>query len=199
MSQETVVEHATGHGAEAMDHGATAAGHAAEAASSGGMPQLDFATFPNQIVWLVIALVVLYLILSRVALPRIASVLAERTGTITNDIAAAENYKAQAADAEAAYNKALDDARSEAAKVIEAARADIQKDLDTAIAKADAEIAARTAESETRIAEIRATAAEAVTSVAKDTTKEILGAFGVKADARSVTAAINARLKGGAA
>ena len=67
------------------------------------------------------------------------------------------------------------------------------------IATADAQIAARTADSEARIAEIRASASEAVTSVAKDTTKEILAAFGVKADARSVTAAVNARLKGGAA
>lgn len=176
----------------------TATEHTAEAAS-GGMPQLDFATFPNQIFWLVVALVVLYFILSRVALPRIGSVLAERTGTITNDIAAAETFKAQAAEAEAAYHKALDDARAEAAKVIDAAKADIQKDLDAAIAKADAEIAARTAESETRINEIRESAAEAVTEVAKDTTKEILSAFDVKADARSVTSAVNSALKGGAA
>ncbi|WP_417626585.1 F0F1 ATP synthase subunit B' [Pararhodobacter aggregans] len=182
----------------AAEHGAAAA-HGAEAASSGGMPQLDFATFPNQIFWLVVALVVLYFILSRVALPRIGSVLAERTGTITNDIAAAETYKQQAAEAEAAYHKALDDARAAAAKVVEESRAEIQKDLDVAIAKADAEIAARTAESEARIGEIRDSAAEAVSTVAKDTTKEILGVFGVKADARSVTASVNARLKGGAA
>ncbi len=189
-------EHDVAHAAES---GATAAGHATEAASSGGMPQLDFATFPNQIFWLVVALVVLYLILSRVALPRIGSVLAERTGTITNDIAAAETYKQQAADAEAAYHKALDDARAAAAKVVADAKADIQKDLDLAIAKADAEIAARTAESEGRINEIRASAAEAVAAVAKDTTKEILAAFGVKADARAITSAVTARLKGGAA
>mgnify|MGYP001213466103 CR=1 FL=1 len=177
----------------------TAAGHAADAAASGGMPQLDFATFPNQIFWLVVALVVLYFILSRVALPRIGSVLAERTGTITNDLSAAETYKTQAREAEAAYHKALDDARAAAAKVVAEARAEIQKDLDVAIAKADAEIAARTAESEVRIADIRASAAEAVSSVAKDTTKEILASFGVKADARSVTSAVTARLKGGAA
>jgi F-type H+-transporting ATPase subunit b len=190
MSAEQAAEHAVEHAADA--------GHAAEAAS-GGMPQLDFATFPNQIFWLVVAIVVLYFILSRVALPRIGSVLAERTGTITNDIAAAETFKQQAADAEAAYHKALDDARAAAAKVIDEAKADIQKDLDVAIAKADAEIAARTAESEARIGEIRASAAEAATAVAKDATKEILSSFGVKADARSVTAAVTARLKGGAA
>lgn len=172
---------------------------AAEANSAAGMPQLEISTFPNQILWLVVALVVLYLILSRVALPRIGSVLAERTGTIANDIAAAETYKMQAAEAEAAYHKALDDARAAAAKVVDEARVEIQKDLDIAIAKADAEIAARSAESAQRIGEIRESTMDAVAVVAKDATREILSSFGVKADARSVTSAVNARLKGGAA
>jgi len=193
MSAETAASHVVEQAASAAGHGAPAAEQAT------GLPQLDFSTFPNQIFWLVVALVVLYFILSRVALPRIGSVLAERTGTITNDIAAAETFRAQATEAEAAYHKALDDARAAAAKVIEQAKADIKVDLDDAIAKADVEIAARTAESAARIGEIRDSATEAVTEVAKDTTKEILAAFGVKADARSVTAAVNAQIKGGAA
>jgi F-type H+-transporting ATPase subunit b len=41
-----------------------------------GMPQLDLGTFDNQIFWLLITLVVIYLVLSRVALPRIAAILA---------------------------------------------------------------------------------------------------------------------------
>jgi F-type H+-transporting ATPase subunit b len=166
------------------------------AAPGPGMPQLDFSTFGNQIFWLLIALVVIYMILSRVALPRISAVLAERQGTITNDIAAAETLKAKAVEAEAAYNKALADARTEANRIIAEAKAEIQADLDRAIATADAQIAAKTAEGEKAIAEIRASALENVTEVAKDTAKEIVAAMGGKADARSVTAAVNARMKG---
>jgi F-type H+-transporting ATPase subunit b len=166
------------------------------AASAPGMPQLDFSTFGNQIFWLLIALVVIYFILSRIALPRIGAVLAERQGTITNDIAAAENLRAKAIEAEAAYNKALADARLEANRIVAEAKAEIQADLDRAIAKADAQIAAKAAEGEKAIAEIRATALENVTEVAKDTAKEIIAAMGGKADARSVTAAVNARMKG---
>ena len=95
-----------------------------------GMPQLDFSTFPNQIFWLVVTLVVIYLILSRVALPRIGAILAERQGTISNDLAQAENLKAKAVEAEEAYNKALADARAEAQRIIGEARAEIQADLD---------------------------------------------------------------------
>ncbi len=170
----------------------------ANAAANGpGMPQLDFATFPNQIFWLVVTVVIIYLILSRVALPRIGAVLAERRGTITNDIARAEELKLKAEAAAAAHDKALADARAEASKIVEKAKAEMQAELDVALQKADAEIAARTAESEARIAEIRASAAEAVEVVAKDTVHELLGALGQKSDGRSVNAAVSARIKQG--
>jgi F-type H+-transporting ATPase subunit b len=165
-------------------------------ASTPGMPQLDFSTWGNQIFWLVVTLVVIYMVLSRVALPRIAAVLAERQGTITNDIAAAEDLKVKAQEAEIAYDKALADARIEAQRIVADAKAEIQKDLDAAIAKADTEIAAKSAESEKAIAEIRDGALDAVREVATDTAKEIVAAMGGKADAKSVKAAVDARLKG---
>ncbi|MCV2882344.1 F0F1 ATP synthase subunit B' [Actibacterium sp. XHP0104] len=180
-----------------MANTANEAAHgAAAAAESAGMPQLDFSTYPNQVFWLVVTIVVIYLILSRIALPRIGSVLAERQGTITNDIAAAEELKLKAQEAEGAYNQALADARVEAQKIIAEAKAEIQADLDAATAEADAQIAAKSAESQKRIDEIRAGALESVTEVAKDTAKEIVAALGQSADARTVTAAVNARLKG---
>ncbi|NNE86487.1 MAG: F0F1 ATP synthase subunit B' [Silicimonas sp.] len=174
---------------------ATETTDAAEAASP-GMPQLDFSTFPNQIFWLVVTLVVIYLVLSKVALPRIAAVLAERQGTITNDIAAAEELKQKAADAEAAYEKALADARSEASRIAGETKAEIQIEVDSAIAKADAEIAARAAEGEAKIAEIREGAAAAVKEVAEDTAKAVVAAMGVDVDDAAIKSAIASRLKG---
>ena len=173
----------------------TAAEHGGEAVKA-GMPQLDFSTFPNQIFWLLVTLVVIYFVLSRVALPRIGGVLATRKGTITADLKAADELKQKAVDAERAYNDALSRARSDAAKIVADAKADIQKDLDKAIAKADAEIAAKTAEAGKALDEIRAGAAEAIATVAKDTAKELVQALGGAADARSITAAVTARLKG---
>ena len=172
-----------------------AAAAGAEAAKP-GLPQLYFSTFPNQIFWLVVTLVVIYLILSRVALPRIASVLSERRGMITNDLAAAEDLKQKAEAAEAAYDKALADARAEAQRIVAEAKAEIQKDLDAATERANAEIAARTAESEKRIGEIRASATESVAIVARDTARELVAALGSKADAKVVAAAVSARMKG---
>lgn len=172
---------------------AEAAGHAAESA---GMPQLDFSTFPNQIFWLAVALVAIYVILSRMALPRIAATLADRQGRITGDIEAAARMRDEAVEAEKSYQQALTDARAEANKIVAAAKAGIQADLDKATAKADAEIAARAAESERAIADIRAGMADSVLTVAKDTAGAIVARLGGKADAASVAAAVADRMKG---
>ncbi len=169
---------------------------AGKAAESAGMPQLDFSTFPNQIFWLVVTLVVIYLVLSKVALPRIASVLAERQGTITNNIAAAEDLKAEAAEKEQQLQKAMAEARAESARIAAEEKAKTQAKIDAAMAKADAEIAAKTAESEARIAEIREGAAIAVKEVAESTANEVVAALGVEVDASAVGAAIASRTKG---
>ena len=167
-----------------------------EGGAAVGMPQLDFSTWPNQIFWALVTLTVIYFVLSRIALPRIGAVLADRKGAITNDLAAAEELKQRAVAAEKAYNDALASARTEAAKIVAAAKADIQKDLDAATAAADAEIADKAAESEKTIAAIRDGAATAVAEVARDTAAELVAALGGAVDAKTVTAAVTARLKG---
>lgn len=161
-----------------------------------GMPQLCFDWFPNQIFWLVITLLVIFFVLSRVALPRIASVLAERQGTITNDIAAAEELKRKAQDAEAAYDKALADARAEAQSIAQKTRDEIKAELDAALARADEQISAKAAESEKAISAIRASALENVEIVAKDTAEAIVAALGGKADSTAIAAAVSTRVKG---
>lgn len=161
-----------------------------------GMPQLCDAWFANQVFWLLVSLGAIYFILTRIALPRMGAVLAERQGTISNDLAAAEDLKRQAEDAEAAYDKALADARAEAQRIGQEARDAIKADLDAAIAEADARIAERTAESEAQIGEIRAGAAASVTEVAKDVAGEIVRALGGTADPAAIDAAVDARVKG---
>ena len=175
----------------------TAAGACVDAGGSAlGMPQLCADWMGNQVAWLVVSLIVIYLLLSGVALPRIGAVLAERSGTITNDIAAAEELKQKAVEAEAAFEKALADARVQAAAIVADAKAEIQADLDVELAKADAQIAAKASESEKAIAEIRDGAVKSVTDVAKDTAKELVKALGGTADAKTINAAIAARMKG---
>jgi F-type H+-transporting ATPase subunit b len=172
-------------------HGAAATEHYV------GMPQLETDWFANQIFWLTITLVTIFFILNRIVLPRIASVLADRHDTIQRDLDKAEELKQKAVEAEEVYNKALADARVEASNIVAEAKAEIQKDLDNAIAKADVEISAKAAEGEVKIKDIRDNAAKAVKVVATDTAAAIVDAFMPAAnDAKSVKAAVTARLKG---
>ncbi len=161
------------------------------------MPQLDFATFPNQIFWLVVALVVVFFIVSKVILPRIGGVLEERHAVISDYLSQAADFKKQAEQAEADYEAALKEARAEAQAIAAAAKADIQKDLDKAVARADAKIAEKTAESEKAIAAIRESATENVREVAATTAGEIVAALmPALGDDAAVEKAVTARMKG---
>ncbi|MEM7241084.1 MAG: F0F1 ATP synthase subunit B' [Pseudomonadota bacterium] len=165
--------------------------------SAGGMPQLEIATFPNQIFWLLVALIAIYFLMSRIALPRIANVLAERQGAIQRDLDAAEDMKHKAVEAEEAYNKALADARVQAAEIMAETKAEIQAELDKATEIADAEIAAKAAESEKAIAAIRDSAVKSVQEVAVKTTTDIVKTVGSgSGDAKAIKAAVTARMKG---
>jgi len=184
-------EHATdGHTAETIE------GSPLEHAES-GMPQLNPEIFPNLIFWLLVAILALYFILTRVALPRIGTVIAERNDAIANDIEAAAALKRRAEEAEAAYTKALAEAREESHRIAAETRAVIDKELAALTARADAEIAAKAGESEKRIGEIHENAARSVEEVARDTAGEIVRALMPGADdAPAVDAAISNRLKG---
>jgi len=174
---------------------AEAAGEAAE--KSIGMPQLDFSTYPNQIFWLVLALIVVFFIVSKVILPRIGGVLEERHSVISDYISQAGDFKKQAEQAEADYEAALKVARAEAQAISAQTKAEIQKELDKAVAKADAEIGAKTAESEKAISAIRESAVENVREVALATAGEIVAALMPSlADDAAVTKAVSARMKG---
>ncbi len=165
--------------------------------AEGGMPQLDLSTYPNMIFWLIVALVALYFILTRFALPRIAAVLAERNDAIANDLEEAALFKRRAEEAEVAYNAALATARTEAQKIGAVTKAQINAELATLMAKADAEIAAKTAESEGRIRDIQESATKSVEEVALETAQAIVEAFLPKAaEPEAVSGAVANRLKG---
>lgn len=168
-----------------------------EAAGAVGMPQLDFSTFPNQIFWLLVTLVAIYMIVTRIAMPRIGGILSDRHEVISNDLETAAELKTKAEAAQAAYEKALADARAQAQAIAAETKAEIQKELAAATARADAEIAAKAAESQARIDEIRASAIESIEQVAAETGVAIVEALLPEAaDAGAVKSAVTDAMKG---
>jgi len=85
---------------------------AAPAALAGGLPQLNPAVFSPQLIWLSISFVILYILMSRVALPDISRTLTARQEKLDGDLSAAEGLRAEAEAANSAYKKAIADART---------------------------------------------------------------------------------------
>src|ERR1700756_1093019 len=93
----------------------TPAGHPA-------FPPFEAEHFPSQLVWLAISFVLLYVLMSRIALPRIGGIMAARSKIIGDDLAAAEQVKEGRNAAQAGYEKALADARGRAQAIAGATR-----------------------------------------------------------------------------
>ena len=91
----------------------THAGHT-EAPHSGGFPPFAKETFASQLVWLAICFVALYLLISRIAVPRIGGIIDERAKRIEGDFASAQRMKDESEAALAAYEKSLAEARNRA-------------------------------------------------------------------------------------
>ena len=79
-----------------------------------GLPQLNVADFAPQLIWLALTFGLLYLIMSRVALPRIGEVIEERSQRIQRDLDEAERLKGETEKALGAYEQALAEARAKA-------------------------------------------------------------------------------------
>jgi F-type H+-transporting ATPase subunit b len=84
------------------------------------MPQFDPTWYPAQLFWLLVCFVALYLLLSRMAMPRLGEVLHERQRKIDDNLDKAAELKAEADAALAAYDKALADSRAKAHDILRA-------------------------------------------------------------------------------
>jgi len=156
--------------AAATTEGTEAAGHPAEEA---GLPQMNPEHFASQIFWLVITFGLLFVLLSRVTIPKIASSLAARKNRIDGDLGAAEKSRKDAADALTDYETALAQARGKAHALADENRKRIVGEIEGLKNAADAKAQDAMAKAEARISaervraegNIRSAAAEAAASI----------------------------------
>ncbi len=147
---------------------------AAAEGASGGLPQLNPNDFAPQLFWLAVTFVVLYLIMSRVALPRVGEVIEERRDRVQRDLSTAERLKTETEEALAAYEQALADARSNANSIANDTRDKLNAEVSGERERVEAELAKKLADAETSIASTKTKALESVNEIASGTAGAIV-------------------------
>lgn len=155
------------------------------------MPQLDFHDWAPQLIWLAISFAVLYLIMARVALPRIGQVIEERRDRIASDLDKAEELKKDTEEAIAAYEQALAEARGRAHAIAQETRDKLTAEVEAERASVEAKLAEKTAEAEARIQKSKQTALSHVEQVAAETAEAIVSQLiGGKVTQREINTAV---------
>ncbi len=168
--------------AEPTAHTEAPAGHSA-------FPPFQSEHFPSQLAWLAVTFVLLYVLMAKIALPRIGSIFAERSRVIGDDLKAAEGLKQRSDAAHAAYEKSLADARTRAQAIASATRERQAKDAEAAQRRLETELQERLAAAERSIAATRGAAMGNVRSIAADTAAAIVERLIGKAPAAHEVAA----------
>lgn len=139
-----------------------------------GFPPFKTETFPSQLFWLVLTFAFLFVVLWRLATPRIAGTIGARRGRINDDLAEAQRHRGDAEAASAAYQTALAGARARATALADGNRKSVVAEIDKAKAAADAQASADIAKAEARINAMRDQAKTHVAGAARDAAVQIV-------------------------
>ena len=182
-------------------------GQGATAASSSSgpkLPQLDLATYSSQVFWLTVSFVVLYFLVAKLAMPRIAEVLEERQERIEDDLDKAETLKKEAYQVRIEYEKALSAAREKAQDATRHAQEEIAKRSAEAESAAQVKVTVMLEEAEKRIAASKTGAegkpGDPISSLERSVAQEVVAnavqkLIGVDVTAADIDAAIAATLE----
>jgi F-type H+-transporting ATPase subunit b len=137
-------------------------------------PPFDKQTYPSQLLWLSLTFVALYLLMARIALPRIDSILERRRASIAGDLAEAQRLKGESDAAIASYEKSLADARGRAQALVNDSRQQQAAETEAQRKTLDATLNARIAQAESSIAQTKSAAMVNVRGIATEAAAAIV-------------------------
>lgn len=143
--------------------------------ASGGLPQLNAHDFAPQLIWLAVIFCLLYMLMSKLVLPRVGGVVQERADRIAKDLAAAQRLKTETESALANYEQAMTEAKARAQKIAQENRDTLNGEIAKERAQVEASITAKAVDAEKRITEAKTRAMGSVADIAGDTARAIVG------------------------
>ena len=183
----------------AESHG-NAKGTTAHTAADGGhkapFPPFQKDTFASQLVSLLVAFVALYLIVSRIALPRVGSLLDERQNAIEGDLAAAQKLKDESDSALKAYESELAAARARAQAIDAETRDKLNAVAEAERKTLEERLSVKLAEAEKTIAATREAAMSNVRGIAAERPPRRAAATRMGPAGKDINSAVDESLKG---
>ncbi len=143
-------------------------------AEQAGIPQLEFSSFPNQIFWLVIFLVVIFIIVRSVALPRIGQIVSQREKRIQADLEDARKLNEKIEGLESSIADALAEAKRYSEGKASETRNEILEMQNQALAEAEVTVRSEVEAAEKRIEVIQEEALTNIREIANEAAVEIV-------------------------
>lgn len=146
----------------------------AEGAHSAGMPQLDPTSFASQLFWLTVSFILLYLVISKSALPRVHEVLEKRHGRLQFDLSQAEEMTREAEAARLAFERKQSESRARSSEMIAAAQKESDQQLAAEQTRLDTELAKKLSDAAKTLSGRRAQLRATMLPVAEELTLAIV-------------------------
>jgi F-type H+-transporting ATPase subunit b len=162
------------------------------AAESGGMPQLNPEFWISQIFWLTITFGILYVVLSKLILPKISTNLEIRKSQILDNIEAAEKQRKESELKITEYEQIVQNSRNEAKNYFKQARDKLLRDINLKKNTLDNELSEEIKKAETEIKELRDRAPEKINKIAVETSADLLQQLiGAEVNSSSISAIVD--------
>lgn len=174
---------------------------ALNAAEKAGMPQLNPTTWFPQIFWLIITFAFLYLVISKIVLPRLSESIEQRNDHISDNIDEAKNLKIQAEEHQQKYLKIIEEAKKEAQLLIEKNKKDLLEEFENKKKEINIKSEEKLKQVEEEINTFKIEAMKSIndiaSQVAKDLVKKVSKAETNEASARAIVEEISKKLTRG--
>ncbi len=139
-----------------------------------GMPQLEFSTFPNQIFWMVIFCIVLFVIVKIFIIPRMEDIFANRRKVVDGSISKAEEIKQRVEEIEFQIEKELSDAKAECNRILKMSNDDIKSQINLALEDSKKATAELIKDAEKRLKKLRDGSEESIKELSDELVSEIV-------------------------
>ena len=166
------------------------------ATENSGMPQLNPEFWISQIFWLILTFGILYVLLSKLILPKISANLEIRKSQILENVEAAEKQREESEQKIKNYEKIIQDSKVEAKNYFNQTREKILKNINQKKNNLENELNEEIKKAENEIKELKNKSPEKINKIAIETSSDLIKQLmGIQVNNSSISTIVNSLSK----